>query len=139
MNYNIPICKCGLRPVETGKSTCKKCRKEYDAQYFKQHSVTKSASAASLKRELLKWYRALKHMKPCARCVTPWPACAMQYDHVPERGKKFMDVSKMVRLGYSKEKILLEIAKCTLLCACCHAIVTTERRHNNGKSKTGSY
>lgn len=129
MNYNIPICKCGLRPVETGKSTCKKCRKEYDAQYFKQHSVTKSASAAALKRELLKWYRALKHNTYCMACNQgPFHFCQLDYDHIPGRGKKLGDVSKLVRLGYTKEKILAEIQKCQKICKNCHSMRTFNRR-----------
>lgn len=48
----------------------------------------------------------------------------MDFDHV--RGVKFRTITAM--LGYARERILTEIAKCDLVCACCHRLRTASRR-----------
>jgi hypothetical protein len=50
----------------------------------------------------------------------------MQFDHRPGEGKSF-DVASAVR-GYSRKRILAEIAKCDLVCANCHAVRTYRRQ-----------
>ena len=50
----------------------------------------------------------------------------LEFDHV--RGKKLMDVSKMVTDGYSWSAIEAEIAKCDVRCANCHRRITELRR-----------
>lgn len=63
--------------------------------------------------------------RPCANCGGRYPWVAMQFDHRPGEIKKFA----LSRHGNrSKAAILAEAAKCDLLCANCHAIVTHERR-----------
>jgi hypothetical protein len=51
----------------------------------------------------------------------------MDFDHVNGQ-EKYMDVSTMCDKGFSKEKILQEIAKCELVCAVCHRIREKNRR-----------
>lgn len=86
--------------------------------------------------ELLQWYRSLKIGRSCIRCGvqcgTALPPECFDWDHRPEF-KKFMDVSRMLRLGYSKELIIKELQKCSLLCSNCHRIVTVTRRQNGSK------
>lgn len=122
------VCKVCLKPITKG-SFCADHRKAYQKGYFSDHVVEKSASAAQRKRDLQDWYRTLKTGKACAICGGIFQPVCMDYDHLPGH-RKFMEVSKMVRLGYEKEKILAEIAKCQLLCANCHRLLTHERRIN---------
>lgn len=68
---------------------------------------------------------ALKEGKPCTDCGIVYPHYVMEWDHLPGSDKKFGISSNMQR---SMESILLEIAKCELVCANCHAIRTHERR-----------
>lgn len=120
--------RCKREPKIAGSSYCTLCRREYDSRYFKANVVVKSASAATLKRELLKWYNGLKHGKICMQCGGgPFHACQLDYDHMPGH-HKVLEVSKMVRLGYSKEKVMQEISKCQLICASCHRLRTFYRR-----------
>lgn len=132
---NIKLCKkCKVNPALYGLSLCVECKKEkthYDKDYFKQHATEKTASAVKTKKDLLTWYRTLKNGKQCLVCGGgPFHFCQLDYDHIASRGKKFMDVSKMVRLGYAKERIEQEIALCQLICKCCHALRTWQRIHN---------
>lgn len=132
MNYDkIKICKkCKTNPTTGRSSYCQACRKTYDKDYFKGHVAEKSAAASQTKRQILDWYYGLKDNKLCLGCGGgPFRFYQMDYDHIPTRGKKFKEVSAMVRLGYSKEKIMAEIAKCQLICANCHRARTFNRRH----------
>jgi len=134
MNYdNIKLCKkCKVNPALQQSPFCVECKKErklYDKDYFKQHVVAKTESAVELKRAVLKWYRALKDNKNCLDCMGSYRFFQLDYDHVPGRGKKINDVSKLVRLGYAREKIIQEIQKCDLLCKNCHAMRTYKRKN----------
>lgn len=64
--------------------------------------------------------------KPCMDCGKTFPRCCMEFDHRPDETKEFY-------LGRSKcmplERRIAEIAKCDLVCACCHRIRTESRKH----------
>lgn len=84
-------------------------------------------SAASHRR-----FRALKRLtvckakdRPCADCGQRFPTVAMDFDHV--RGRKDYDISKMRNNNSSLEALHREIAKCDVVCACCHRIRTQAR------------
>lgn len=123
--------KCG-KP--SNYKVCSDCRKLKDKKYFQAHVASKSASAAQRKRELLDWYRKLKDGKYCQAGLQgcsggPYHFSQLDFDHIPGRGIKKMDVSKMVRLGYEKEKIAQEIEKTELICKSCHGLRTWLRNH----------
>lgn len=67
--------------------------------------------------------RQIKNV-PCADCGVEYPYYVMQLDHV--RGKKIKNVSLM--LTASLENFLIEVAKCDIVCANCHAGRTHQRR-----------
>ena len=72
---------------------------------------------------LLPVYEAAKD-KPCERCREKFPVVAMDFHHID--GDKKYNVSSMIRTGHSVEALKIEIAKCMLLCACCHRITHQE-------------
>ena len=45
----------------------------------------------------------------------------MDFDHLPG-SQKDINIAMVVRAGWSKERIDREIAKCDLVCACCHRV-----------------
>jgi len=49
----------------------------------------------------------------------------MDFDHV--KGKKTTEISTLMRSGYSLERIKKEVAKCEVVCACCHRVRTLKR------------
>lgn len=62
----------------------------------------------------------------CADCgIKDWRV--LDYDHLPEFNK-ITPIVYAVRDGWSKKRILSEIAKCEVVCANCHRIRTCERR-----------
>lgn len=83
------------------------------------------------KREMGLYVTAYKERTPCTDCGHTFPACVMDFDHVS--GEKVNNIGTMVAHGWSKEKILKEMAKCELVCANCHRIRTWKRKvDNNG-------
>ncbi len=61
--------------------------------------------------------------RPCGNCGRHFATVAMDLAHVSREGKKF-DVSKAVYDHLESSEIVAEIAKCKVLCACCHRIET---------------
>ena len=61
----------------------------------------------------------------CRECGYNKHPKALQLDHLHS---KVANVSDMIRSDYGLETIMKEIAKCQVLCANCHAIVTHERQ-----------
>lgn len=60
---------------------------------------------------------------PCLDCGQIFPNCVMEFDHVPERGKKLFNIGHF----YGKieaARFQDEIAKCDVVCANCHRIRT---------------
>lgn len=77
------------------------------------------------KKKRLQLVQDLKR-RPCQDCGGSFlPAC-MQFDHIPGRGEKFKDISKM--MYYNLDKLYEEISKCELVCANCHALRTYYRQ-----------
>jgi hypothetical protein len=61
---------------------------------------------------------------PCMDCGNKFPPCCMDFDHV--RGAKELPISKMYTCAWSR--VLLEVSKCDLVCACCHRIRTLAQK-----------
>lgn len=76
------------------------------------------------------WMAALKR-SPCMDCGNTFLPAAMDFDHV--RGEKVKEVGQM--WSWIHEKVLAEIAKCDLVCACCHRIRTESRRTQENQQK----
>jgi hypothetical protein len=71
------------------------------------------------RRKLSRWLVELKSSLLCARCGENHPAC-LQFHH-PDPVAKEMSVCDAVRRGWSHARILVELNKCEVLCANCHA------------------
>lgn len=67
---------------------------------------------------------------PCADCGRQWPPVCMDFDHRPEHGKAH-NVGELK--SRRKEILHAEIAKCDVVCACCHRLRTEKR----GYARTG--
>lgn len=91
-------------------------------EYYLQKNIRR-------RKELIEWLLALKLDKPCLDCKKVFHPVAMDFDH--RNGKdKFQSISLMIQQGYSKERILAEIAKCDLVCSNCHRVRTFNRLHS---------
>ncbi len=113
------------RAPDGRQAWCKACRKDYGHAYHLATRPIRLAQKRARKRELVEWVRELKR-EPCADCGGRFHPVAMHFDHPPGVIKEF-DIGWAVR-GYSRERILSEIAKCDLVCANCHAVRTYRRQ-----------
>ena len=105
---------------------CIPCRRGYDAEYHRKMRERRIAQAKARRTAFMAWYVALKEGKPCSDCGGVFHSAAMQWDHRPGSIKED-DVANL-RNSTSRRLILLEIAKCDLVCANCHAVRTFLRQ-----------
>ena len=85
-------------------------------------SVRKAVKARTI--EIVNFINSQK-AKPCADCKITYPPYVMDFDHIKN---KQLNIAECSRKGWSQSRILLEIAKCELVCANCHRIRTHTRR-----------
>ena len=97
----------------------RECHKRYylrNKQLYKEKNIRR-------RDDLINFVVALKK-KPCMDCGVQYPYYVMDFDH-RDRKTKLASINQMVNFhSYSKEKILVEIEKCDLVCANCHRIRT---------------
>ena|ERR1035437_4957131 len=77
-------------------------------------------------RRALEIIAAAKRDKTCLDCGTAYPPHVLDFDHV--RGVKHRDVSYLTWHGGSPQNLILEIAKCDLVCSNCHRERTFQRK-----------
>lgn len=79
------------------------------------------------KRRTKDWFFALKETLACEKCGVKHPAVI--HFHHRDGEIKVGEVGRMANSNLNKQVILLEIAKCDILCANCHAIWHYEHDH----------
>lgn len=62
----------------------------------------------------------------CVDCEEDDPD-VLEFDHIPDRGKKVGNISEMVIRGAPLDRMRAEIAKCDVVCANCHRKRTKRR------------
>lgn len=112
----------------TLQSYCKACNSQSSKAYYAKNKerhrevVRKRNAAESAKvRAIVDEIKA----SPCLDCGRCFPPEAMDFDHL---GAKKSNVSHLIANSYCLETVMEEIAKCQLVCACCHRIRTKKRR-----------
>lgn len=93
--------------------------KEKAKAYFKERLEKKKAYLNQLKD------------KPCSDCGRTYPTYVMEFDHVPEKGKKKFTVAKGGNWSLTKGALIDELAKCDVVCSNCHSIRTYNRLHSS--------
>lgn len=126
----VRICpKCGKEKILRSKKwICRDCqilaqKKHYNANRLIEIKKRRDRSER-IKREHYEYLISIKSV-PCIDCRLSFPHYVMEFDHVG--GSKVNNVSNM--LGGSFEKLLLEIAKCEIVCSNCHKGRTWRRNH----------
>jgi len=93
--------------------------RDYQRSWHQRNRARRIANVYERKKRLWEFYNQLKATLECARCGENHPA-TLQFHHRDPQKKDF-NLSEAVNDGYSIEKIKREVAKCTVLCANCHA------------------
>ena len=102
--------------------TDKEKAKEYMREYRKTRMTKEQKKHAAGRKsqrvaELREWMREVKSGLSCP-CGENHIAC-LEFHHQNSKKKEF-DVSNFAKSGYSKDKVLAEIAKCIVMCSNCH-------------------
>jgi hypothetical protein len=129
--------KCkGLKPLSafarkrsSKDSRCRSCRAAYHTDWYAKNRKKRikqvAANVKVWRRRMKAWIDSLK-AKPCIDCHRRFPPCAMDFDHV--RGTKEFNVSAAcMSRGVSQARVIAEVLKCEVVCACCHRIRTHKR------------
>ena len=94
--------------------------REYNRSYHANRSPEAKAQKIKAQRErrqrITREIAKIKAGAACA-CGESHPAC-LDFHH--ESGAKEETVANAMRRGWSLERVLAEIAKCTLICSNCH-------------------
>lgn len=122
------------------KRTCKKCGKRANWEKFPLAGVIKgvtyrrhlcaqcySKSKGPRKAREWTWFVDYKKTLSCANCGNA-DFRVLDFDHLAGTEKEF-NIGDARRKGYSRERIMNEVAKCQVLCANCHRIKTYEDTH----------
>jgi protein-arginine kinase activator protein McsA len=92
--------------------------REYRREWYKKNSEHAKRKVRERKVELVEWFREYKRTLKCEQCPGSHEAC-LEFHH-NDPSKKEMTLAKALINGWSKEKIMMEVEKCTVLCANCH-------------------
>lgn len=101
---------------------------EYQRQWYQRNKTTQKRWVAKRKQELQIWYQELKSLYKCIECKKSHPAIIDFHHRDPT--KKDLDLAVAIQHGWSKERVLKEIAKCNPICANCHRILHWNERHS---------
>jgi len=94
-------------------------KKRWNKQYYAKNRQQELARTRKRAQELCAWLSEYKKSLCCESCREDHPAC-LEFHHIDKEQKEF-EISNAVNVRRcSREKILLEIGKCTILCANCH-------------------
>jgi hypothetical protein len=127
------------------RGSCRWCRdasKRARAEELKEYRKNYNAKNRSRKRERdhkrrvesKAYVDGIKATTPCTDCGKKFPPVCMDFDHV--RGVKSKGVASLVGSSYKLDLIKEEIAKCEIVCACCHRLRTEARKQNRAPPKT---
>lgn len=112
-DFNFKVKKTGKR-----QNLCKFCTRSYYRQWDKDHPNRTAQRVTKRRKALSKWYQAFKTTLTCSHCPENHPAC-LEFHHLNPKSKD-VHLSLAVNRGWSKERIMKEIAKCIVLCSNCH-------------------
>jgi hypothetical protein len=103
------------------RNDCHSCRCQHRVRWHKANTKT----GRSILGYLINKYEGL----PCMDCGGVFDWCAMDYDHRPDEVKQFRIGARGSLLATSEriKQVEEEIARCDLICACCHRMRTKER------------
>lgn len=98
----------------------------YFAEYRSVNKVKYNLQIVKITRERRhERYAVIRELKeqPCTDCGGSFPYYVMDFDH-RNPATKTHDVSVMVKRMFAWETVLAEVAKCDLVCVCCHRLRT---------------
>lgn len=91
----------------------------YNKEYYKNKRTFRRNQVMERQRYIRDIIQGVKLSKGCQICGYAKSARALHFHHVSN--EKEHNIGRMVGQGRSVESIMLEISKCIVICANCHA------------------
>lgn len=104
---------------------CRDCMKVYLKTHYHKNPNYYRNKALRGKKDLAVFVNELKSKTPCKDCGQYFDPVCMDFDHL-EGFDKLGNISRFTNSGCT-QKVLQEITKCELVCACCHRLRTKKR------------
>jgi hypothetical protein len=101
--------------------------KKYQANYYQRNKEAFQKRLLERRHNTAKWLAEYKSKLKCLYCQEKHVAC-LQFHH-RDQSQKDINISYAVSQGWSRERILREIAKCDVVCANCHAKIHYNEKH----------
>jgi len=101
------------------KTKAKEYKKQWNKKYYLNNKEKEKNRTKLRKQALRKWFNDYKKTLSCSKCNEKHPVC-LEFHHDNENEKQFGVSDCIEQRGFSREKILAEVGKCTVLCANCH-------------------
>lgn len=102
---------------------CRKC----DEAYQQARRAARYAKCTEIqRRKKLERHSAIDRLKaaPCADCAKSFPPYMVDFDH-RDRTTKHYEISQLINKSSAPwPRVLEEIAKCDVVCVCCHRLRT---------------
>ncbi len=106
------------------QTMCRLCDNKRKRTYYQNRKDKFISYNSKKKYKIAKWFEEYKRTLKCSKCDdTRWYVLDFHHE---DPSTKTSTLSKLVRQGYSKEVIMLEVSKCIVLCSNCHR----EEHHN---------
>lgn len=96
----------------------KKYHKLASAKHYLENKEFYKERNRKRKEAVREWYWEYKKTLKCSKCFENHPAC-LEFHH-RNRDEKEVKISRAISNRWSPERILIEIAKCDVLCSNCH-------------------
>ena len=97
-------------------------QRPYNVLYYRTHRTQEIERVRLRQEATLEFLRGLR-AKPCADCGGAFPPFVMDFDHREPKTKSFNLTNSRAMLK-SREQLLVEVAKCDVVCSNCHRIRT---------------
>ncbi len=92
--------------------------RNYGRNWYRHNAERVKARKAENRKHLLDWFRGYKSGLACKLCGET-NLVALDFHH-RDPGEKEPTITRAIHDGWSVERVLLEVAKCDILCANCH-------------------
>jgi hypothetical protein len=97
---------------------CKSCHSNYLKDHYRRNKVYYVEKATKRTNEIREWFQEYKTTLKCSKCGESHVAC-LDFHHVDPKSKD-IEICLCIARGWTKERIMNEIAKCIVLCSNCH-------------------
>jgi len=92
--------------------------RKYRRDYYLRNKDACKRAIEDRKRSIKEWVTEIRSAMKCERCGEGHPGC-LDFHH-KESSKKAITLSRVHKNGWSLARLMIEIAKCVVLCANCH-------------------